>query len=170
MSKEKEISAVPEENLQTEPAGLDPRADEACDVETNPRSPRQTSIAMDVPSEAAPVLPEINPSAQEPVSAKHGQTEPSSLAVVPVGRSQYPPRPTTMFPIVGTPEREVTANKEVTVQVQLMETQLGELYKNAGVLKSNIRKTCELGSKYNDLQQEMVQMRQKLEQEQMKNN
>lgn len=94
---------------------------------------------MDVPPDTAPLQAEINPSGQEPVPTERDQASPITLAVMPIGPSQTPPGSLPLLPMARTPEQEVTVSKEVLMQAELMEAQLGELYKTAGVLKSNIR-------------------------------
>ena len=60
------------------------------------------------------------------------------------------------------------AGKEAMLQAEQMETKLKELLISNETLKTNIRKTCELGTKYLGLQKELEKVRQELDEEQAK--
>lgn len=103
---------------------------------------------MDVIPETAPPPPEVIPSEQETVPASHNQDKPRTLAVVTSGQNPSSSEPSTLVSVSRTPVQEVTASKEMTLQAELLESQLGKLYKSAGVLKTNIRVSTSVSDIY----------------------
>nr|XP_040251837.1 WEB family protein At4g27595, chloroplastic-like [Aegilops tauschii subsp. strangulata] len=142
--------------------------EQARNSEEIPPSPSQSSIPMDTAPDKSPSPPEIQsggsiqtPTAPEPIS-------PSTMAVKSPRRNETPSISSTSFSLARSLEDKVGAGKEAMLQAEQMETQLKELLISNETLKTNIRKTCELGAKYLGLQKELEKVRQELDEEQAK--
>ncbi|KAM3399712.1 hypothetical protein ACQJBY_004874 [Aegilops geniculata] len=147
---------------------LDSGHEQARNLEEIPSSPSQSSIPMDTAPDKSPSPPEIQsggsiqtPTAPEPIS-------PSTMAVKSPRRNETPPISSTSFSLARSLEDEVGAGKEAMLQAEQMETRLKELLVSNETLKTNIRKTCELGTKCLGLQKELEKVRQELDEEQAK--
>ncbi|XP_044954205.1 uncharacterized protein LOC123404347 [Hordeum vulgare subsp. vulgare] len=128
----------------------------------------ESPIPMDTTPGKSPSHPKIQssesiqtPIAREPIS-------PSTLEVSSPRRNQTPSIFSTSFSLERSLEDEVSASKEAMLQAEQMETRLKELLILNETLKTNIQKTCELGTKYLGLQKELKKVRRELEEEQGK--
>ncbi|XP_037469459.1 myosin-2 heavy chain-like [Triticum dicoccoides] len=123
---------------------------------------------MDTAPDTSPSPPEIQsggliqtPTAPEPIS-------PTTMAVKSPRRNETPSISSTSFSLARSLEDEVGAGKEAMLHAEQMETRLKELLISNETLKTNIRKTCESGTKYLGLKKELEKVRQELDEEQAK--
>nr|XP_045089398.1 sarcolemmal membrane-associated protein-like [Aegilops tauschii subsp. strangulata] len=66
------------------------------------------------------------------------------------------------------PEDQVRASKEALIQVQLMNQRLKEAYNACEALRTNVERSCELGSQYAALENEVLELQVDLEVEKYK--
>ncbi|KAI5013582.1 hypothetical protein ZWY2020_037095 [Hordeum vulgare] len=123
--------------------------------------PSAAAPTMDVPPTETMPPTEMVPFATEPTGAELGMPKESSVVPGP-STVQYDAR--------HLPEDQVGAAKEAMVQVELMVgdakgayDSITSLYKRSLELRDDIQKTCEMGSAYNDLMAEKIQLPAELE-------
>ncbi|KAI5011903.1 hypothetical protein ZWY2020_024037 [Hordeum vulgare] len=130
----------------------------------------------------APVLEAVpsavGPATDAPPTETMPSTETVSFAAEPTGVGLGMPKDSPVVPGPSTvqydarhlPEDQVGAAKEAMVQAELMVgdakgayDSVASLYKRSLVLRDDIRKSCELGSTYNALKAEKIQLAAELE-------
>ncbi|KAI5021673.1 hypothetical protein ZWY2020_058403 [Hordeum vulgare] len=134
--------------------------------------PALAPILEVVPSAAAPTT-SVPPTETMPPTETVPPTEMVPLAAEPTGAELGMPKESSVVPGPSTfqydarhfPDDQVGAAKEAMVQVELMVgdakgayDSITSLYKRSLELRDDIRKTCEMGSAYNALKAEKIQL------------